>query len=1531
MEHKFRNSNAEVKTIKGIQFGVISPDFIRKISVTQSMEFGGKEIKKGITIDNCYDQATGLANIGAINDPRMGNTADLEHPGYFGHIDLVRPVYHIGFLKIVIDILKCVSHYTSELLVSRDNYVSKKGKRNLKDISHAAKSVKKCPTTDKKIPSYTKEGTKIGVDYGQGKEILSPEEVYHILEKISDVDAQILGFNPEITRPEWLLLKTIPVPPLHVRPSVFMSSSQKCDDDLTTKLNEIVKTNIALSNAIEKQNQDQSGNTHYISQLEALLQYNINTFIDNQHPGQPPSLQRSGKPLKTLRERLAGKDGRVRGNLMGKRVDFSARTVITADPNLSIDEVGVPINIAKNLTVPETVTNYNKEYLFGLVKNGPFNYPGAKFIIRNGTKIDLKVVEIKELKNGWVVERHLSDGDLVLFNRQPSLHKMSIMGHKVKVLNESTFRLNLACTSPYNADFDGDEMNLHVPQSLTARAEVENLMMVDKLIVSPQSNKPVIGIIQDSLLSSCKMSRRNIIVKKNHVMNILTIIGWEYGIPTPAIIRNNKDGTYTEYWTGKQLLSLIIPTNLHLNNLKDPMNPHDKGILIINGQILSGSVDKAIIGKSQGGLIHTLFNDYGPGTTKTFLNIIQKLSNYWIKQHGFTIGIGDAIPNKETIEDVKKILSDMKEKIKLEVENNNNKDTRVIEEFINSELNAAVSEAGKKAEESLNFDNNNFKATVQSGSKGSSINISQIMAAVGQQNVEGRRINYGFKGRTLPHYDYNDIGQESRGFVENSYVSGLTPQEFFFHAMAGREGLIDTACKSVSGCTEILVMENGKTRNVKIGEWIDEYMEKNKEKVEKRPEHQDTEVIDFLETEEVFMPTTDKYGNTSWGRVTHLTRHDPGELVYEVKTQSGRSVKVVESKSLIVWNGKTFEKKLTSETKIGEYLPVTMKLDAPNEIHNYVDMEKYFPKTEYIYGTEYNNAISMMEDSMKDEFVGDRSKIPRGWWEENNRNKFTLPYTKKSSLQRSKIRSSPLKNGCIYPYGASRDCGTEFCDKFKMDKNNGIFIGLFLAEGHARIKEGSVDIANNDPEIRDFIKKWFETYKIRYSEYTREIPQENGNVWTSSTVRGYSTILSKFLHIFLGHMSHKKYVPNEAFNAPDEFVLGLLNGYFSGDGSVRGNMISSGSVSKRLMYGISHLCSRFGIFGKIIEKEQKLSGKNNIKNIQPYFYTFSINGQWSKIFAKNISLIEKNKQVILNNILEQGKVKEHINYKTQNDVVMDPIISIELLDPIGYPKVYDVTIPSTDNFQGFNGINFSNTSETGYIQRRLVKALEDISVKYDRTVRNSKGLIVQFLYGEDGIDATYMENVHIKMLTHNFEELKQKYYNKEVPEEFEKIVEIHKEFIKIAKYRELNNTKQNDDYFPVAISLSRIIKYAENLSEYEDDDYMDDRDMYREVENLCTRISKVFEHCDTLLTTGSEKYRSVNATKLTTIYIWAEMATMKIRHLTKNQFLYAIEEIEFKFKNTIVQAGEMVGILAAQSIGEPRMLGSKASFKRVRC
>ena len=198
---------------------------------------------------------------------------------------------------------------------------------------------------------------------------------------------------------------------------------------------------------------------------------------------------------------------------MGKRVDFSSRTVITPDPSLEVDELGVPEEIAKTLTFPEEVTEFNIDQLKSLISNGPHKWPGAKYIVRpDGRYIDLSCLAIRsdaQIEPGYVVERHIRDGDFVVFNRQPSLHKMSIMGHRIQILPHQTFRMNLSVTSPYNADFDGDEMNMHIPQSYEATAEVREIMHVPKQILNPQSHKPIMGIVQDSLLGCMLFTSRD--------------------------------------------------------------------------------------------------------------------------------------------------------------------------------------------------------------------------------------------------------------------------------------------------------------------------------------------------------------------------------------------------------------------------------------------------------------------------------------------------------------------------------------------------------------------------------------------------------------------------------------------------------------------------------------------------------------------------------------------------------------------------------------------------------------------------------------------------------------------------------------------------------------------------------------------------------------------------------------------------------------------------------------------------------------
>ncbi|KAG0244439.1 DNA-directed RNA polymerase II subunit rpb1 [Actinomortierella wolfii] len=872
--HKFAYSSAPLRRVDCVQFGILSPEEIKNMSVAK------------IEHAELIDEGTKRPKIGGLHDPRMGtinrnfkcqtcSEGMAECPGHFGHIELAKPVYLNGFLTKVKKILECVCYSCSKLKVDDSNSKFVRAKRikdpkvRLKYVWELCKSKMVCeggdeidgemgeepeydeqgnPLPKKKShggcghrqPVFRKEGLGLSVNFKananddsqpEGKRTLTPSDAYHILKRISDEDVAAMGLSPEFARPEWMIMTVLPVPPLAVRPSIQMDGSSTGEDDLTHKLFAIIKTNADVFRCM------QDGTpAHLLQQHENLLQYHVATYMDNDIAGQPAAAHKNGRPLKSIRARLKGKEGRLRGNLMGKRVDFSARTVITGDPNLSIDEVGVPRSIARTLTYPELVTPYNIDKLQELVRNGPTEHPGAVYVIRDdGQRIDLRWNKREvPLQLGWKVERHINDGDVVIFNRQPSLHKMSMMGHRIRVMPYSTFRLNLSVTSPYNADFDGDEMNLHVPQSVETRAELTEICMVPKQIVSPQSNKPVMGIVQDTLCGIRKFTKRDCFLSKDLVMNlVMWVPGWEGFLPTPAILKPKP------LWTGKQILSMVIPKGIncityhstHPDNEDTDISPGDTKVIVENGELLAGIVCKKTVGTSGGGLIHVIMNQHGPEVAKTFFNGCQTVVNYWLLQNGFSIGIGDTVADRETVIGITSIISNAKANVaelilqaqqdKLECKPGMTL-RETFESNVNKVLNTARDDAGKMAQQSLREDNN-VKQMVVAGSKGSYINVSQMTACVGQQNVEGKRIPFGFKYRTLPHFTKDDHSPESRGFVENSYLRGLTPQEFFFHAMGGREGLIDTAVKTaetgyiqrrlVKALEDVMVKYDGTVRN----------------------------------------------------------------------------------------------------------------------------------------------------------------------------------------------------------------------------------------------------------------------------------------------------------------------------------------------------------------------------------------------------------------------------------------------------------------------------------------------------------------------------------------------------------------------------------------------------------------------------------------------------------------------------------------------------------------------------------------------
>lgn len=837
---EFLYSSAELRKVKMIQFGVLGVEEIRRMSVA--------EIKYERPYEDGRPKSEGIVDrrLGANGRdfPCLTCHCDEKNcPGHFGHIELAKPMFNSGFLNITLKILRCVCHYCSKLLGNPE--VLKKA-RSIKNKGHRLKAVakqcerKNCESCGHNQPKYTKDGFRIRMtledaaeDSAERKQTISAEKVYSIFKRMSDDDIEALGLSPRWSRPEWFIFLVLPVPPPQVRPSV-MQGGMRNEDDLTNKLGDIVKNNTLLRNL-----EGTGSPAHVIREQVDLLQYHVATYTNNELPGVLPATVRGGgRPLKSLGQRFKGKHGRLRENLMGKRVDFSARTVITPDPNLKLDQVGVPYSIAKNLTYPETVTPYNFKEMQQLVINGPDEYPGAKYIERDdGRRINLEYVRDRsdlQLELGYKVVRHIRDGDFVLFNRQPSLHKMSIMGHRIKVMPYSTFRLNLSVTSPYNADFDGDEMNLHVAQTNQTRAEIMEIMMVPKCIVSPQAARPVMGIVQDTLLGCMLLTYRDTFLSRDLTMNLLMHVDdWDGVIPMPAILKPEP------LWTGKQLFSLILPpvnlvrySNTHPDDDNSPICPTDTKVYISRGELISGIVDKRTVGGgAAGGLVHVTWKEFGPERTCELISQIQVLVNHFVLQHGHSIGIGDTVADEATMRDVILTIREAKEDVKKLVRRAQEGELKPLpgqtmmqsfESEVNNVLNSARGSSGRSALKSL-LRSNNFKKMVNAGSKGSDLNISQICACVGQQNVEGKRIGYGFRRRALPHFVLDDLGPESRGFVENSYLRGLTPTEFYFHAMGGREGLIDTACKTaqtgyiqrrlIKAMEDVMLKYDGTVRN----------------------------------------------------------------------------------------------------------------------------------------------------------------------------------------------------------------------------------------------------------------------------------------------------------------------------------------------------------------------------------------------------------------------------------------------------------------------------------------------------------------------------------------------------------------------------------------------------------------------------------------------------------------------------------------------------------------------------------------------
>jgi DNA-directed RNA polymerase beta' subunit len=867
-----------------------------------------------------------------------------------------------------------------------------------------------------------------------------------------------------------------------------------------------------------------------------------------------------------------------------------------------------------------------------------------------------------------------------------------------------------------------------MPQDIEAESELRNLAAVQYQIVSPANNSPIIGIFQDSLLGCNRFTREGISFDARHAMNLLMMFNRVNENELQTILEQDKPITNFDLLT-----QIMSPISLKYKTKLFKDDEEEKGsnnvLEIRDGQYIRGQLEKGTLGGGTKGLLQRVCNDYGNRACADFIDNLQNIITEYMKTSSYSVGISDLIAPKSVNQKIVDVITEKKKEVKNIIDQTllgvfENKTGRSNEEEfetqVNNILNQASAEVGKVGLKSLGKDNR-FVTMVNAGSKGSDLNISFMISCLGQQNVDGKRIPYGFDHRTLPHFTKYDDSPGARGFVESSYINGLSPQELFFHAMGGRVGLIDTAVKSVTWETPIVVIQDKKPLYTEIGRWIDGQLdnESNRSEVQHFTER-NMELLD-IEEGRIFVPTTDEDGKVTWGPIVAITRHDPGTELYEIKTQGGRTVTVTESKSLLVWNPETKKmlEKPTPDIRVGECVPVTQELCAPPVI---------------IVETE---------------------------------------------------------------------------DGILLDKEFGIYLGKELAY-------------QND--------------------------------------------------------SKDAYIPSYTFFAPIEFIKSVTWGFSKNQ--------KREYKSKRLLEGISMLLTRIGSY----------------------------------------STIEQNESGLYNLVIMQKE-----SYKSYNNVALDPIVEINIIDTKAHPKVYDLTIPETFNFGLANGLQVRDTSSTGYIQRRLIKGLEDLMVSYDMTVRTNKNKIVQFTYGDDGIDPVKVENQMCPIVTMGIQDI---YAHFQLPSDKENTKLLSSVFLKPVVTR---HKKQLPDWQARCKNITDYIlsnrdKIVQNIFKNKGDIVVNSPVAFAYIignvqgqQNLTLNSMvdlTLWEAMQMIDTTYSnlEKIRCAVPTELfKTLYYYhlAPKELLIVKRFHRAALTVLLETITMMYKRAIVAPGEMVGMIAAQSIGEP--------------
>jgi len=772
--------NTSGRSIETLNFSLLPPQMIKKMATT--------EITKAELYDN-----DGFPLEGGVMDPKLGvidpglrcrscGKSMGSCFGHFGYIELTKPIIHVLYSKLIYKILKATCRSCGRII-----------------STSTTTTIKKCPYCGEDQRQLKFEKPYTFFETGEKGEVveLTPLNLRERFEKIPDEDLDQLKLKGG--RPEWLIITLLPVPPVTMRPSITLETGERSEDDLTHKLVDIIRINQRL-----KENIDIGAPDFIIGDLWELLQYHVSTFFDNSLSGIPAARHRSGRPLKTLSDRLKSKEGRFRQNLTGKRVNFSARTVISPDPCISINEVGIPKFIAKELTIPVTVTENNMEYIRDLILHSPA-WPSINYVVRPDEKrkkvTDETKEEIaKEITPGYLVERHLQNGDIVLFNRQPSLHRMSIMAHRVRVTPWRTFTLNLCTCPPYNADFDGDEMNLHVPQTEEARAEAEMLMEVQRHIRSPRFGGPIIGCKEDHISGCFLLTQKDTVLSREEAFKLLADIGIYADIPDKKT------------FTGKEVFSYLLPKDLNIefkakvcgcDKCVKGTCPNDGYVVIKNGKLERGVIDSKAISSEHGKLIDVIEKEFGNDVAHIFIDRVSSMGIKYLDKKGFTIGLDEIELKENVLEKIRQQISASEKEVDKLIEIYKEGKIEILpgstpRESLEAHILRALSKSVEDAEKIIKENIKESCATImiKCGARASMTHLTQIAANLGQSRILGERISRGYRNRTLSHFSVGDLSPAAHGFSRSSFKVGLNPFEFFFDAVSGRESLMDKSLRT---------------------------------------------------------------------------------------------------------------------------------------------------------------------------------------------------------------------------------------------------------------------------------------------------------------------------------------------------------------------------------------------------------------------------------------------------------------------------------------------------------------------------------------------------------------------------------------------------------------------------------------------------------------------------------------------------------------------------------------------------------------